>query len=89
MVGNMYQNQNGKNKHAHQKLNQMTTPLPKNKEKLLLNKLRGPLHISFIAESILNCSEYMAIEILKEYIEEGIIEESNDYKNFYKLKQNG
>jgi hypothetical protein len=65
----------------------MTTPLPKNKEKLLLNKLRGPLHISFIAESILNCSEYMAIEILKEYMEEGIIEESPDYKNFYKLKK--
>lgn len=89
MVGNMYRNQNGKNKHAHQKLNQMTTSLPKNKEKLLLNKLRGPLHISFISESILNCSEYMAIEILKEYIEDGIIEESLDYKNFYRLKKNG
>ena len=31
----------------------------------------------------------MAIEILKEYIEDGIIEESPDYKNFYRLKKNG
>lgn len=66
----------------------MTTPLPKNKEKLLLNKLRGPLHISFISESILNCNEYNAKEILKDYIEDGIIEESPDYKNFYKIKSN-
>ena len=29
----------------------------------------------------------MAIEILKEYMEEGIIEESPDYKNFYRLKK--
>jgi hypothetical protein len=65
----------------------MTTPLPKNKEKLLLNKLRGPLHISFISESILNCNEYNAKEILKDYIEDGIIEESPDYKNFYRLKK--
>ena len=65
----------------------MTTPLPKNKERILLNKLRGPLHISFIAESILNCSEYYAKEILKEYIEDGIIEESQDYKNYFGLKK--
>jgi hypothetical protein len=43
----------------------MTTPLPKNKERKLLNKLRSPIHISFIAESILDCNEYNAKEILK------------------------
>ena len=66
----------------------MTTPLPKNKEKKLLNKLRRPIHISFIAESILECNEYNAKEILKDYIEDGIIEEVKDNKNFYKLKSN-
>jgi hypothetical protein len=64
------------------------TPLPKNKEKKLLNKLRRPIHISFIAESILECNEYNAKEILKDYIEDGIIEEVKDNKNFYRLKKN-
>jgi len=66
----------------------MTTPLPKNKEKKLLNKLRSPIHISFIAKTILECNEYNAKEILKDYIEDGIIEEVKDNKNFYKLKSN-
>ena len=66
----------------------MTTPLPKNKERILLNKLRGPLHISFIAESILECNEYNTKEILKDYIEEGVIEEVKDNKNFYRTKSN-
>ena len=66
----------------------MTTPLPKNKERILLNKLRGPLHISFIAESILECNEYNAKEILKDYIEEGVIEEVKENKNFYRTKSN-
>ena len=66
----------------------MTTPLPKNKEKKLLSKLRSPIHISFIAKTILECNEYNAKEILKDYIEDGIIEEVKDNKNFYKLKSN-
>jgi hypothetical protein len=84
----MYQNQNGKNNSNPQLQRQMTTPLPKNKERILLNKLRGPLHISFIAESILECNEYNAKEILKDYIEEGVIEEVKDNKNFYRTKSN-
>lgn len=64
----------------------MTTPLPKNKEKLLLSKLRSPIHISFISESILNCNEYQATEILKEYIEDNVIEQVKELKNFYKIK---
>jgi hypothetical protein len=66
----------------------MTTPLPKNKERKLFNKLRSPIHISFIAESILECNEYNAKEILKDYIEEGVIEEVKDNKNFYRTKPN-
>jgi hypothetical protein len=66
----------------------MTTPLPKNKERKLFNKLRSPIHISFIAESILECNEYNAKEILKDYIEEGVIEEVKDNKNFYRTKSN-
>jgi len=66
----------------------MTTQLPKNKERKLLNKLRSPIHISFIAKTILECNEYNAKEILKDYIEDGIIEEVKDNKNFYRLKSN-
>ena len=66
----------------------MMTPLPKNKERKLLNKLRSPIHISFIAKTILECNEYNAKEILKDYIEDGIIEEVKDNKNFYRLKSN-
>jgi hypothetical protein len=66
----------------------MATQIPKNKEKKLLNKLRSPIHISFIAESILDCNEYNAKEILKDYIEEGVIEEVKDNKNFYRTKSN-
>jgi hypothetical protein len=66
----------------------MTTQIPKNKERKLLNKLRSPIHISFIAESILDCNEYNAKEILKDYIEESVIEEVKDNKNFYRTKSN-
>jgi hypothetical protein len=85
---NTYQNQNGKINLEILKLKQMTTPLPKNKEKKLLSKLRSPIHISFIAESILECNEYNAKEILKDYIEDGVIEEVKDNKNFYRTKSN-
>jgi hypothetical protein len=84
----MYQNQSGKINLKLQLQKQMTTPLPKNKERKLLNKLRSPIHISFIAESILECNEYNAKEILKDYIEEGVIEEVKDNKNFYRTKSN-
>ena len=84
----MYQNQSGKINLKPQLQKQMTTPLPKNKERKLLNKLRSPIHISFIAESILECNEYNAKEILKDYIEEGVIEEVKDNKNFYRTKSN-
>jgi hypothetical protein len=84
----MYQNQNGKINLKPQKLKKMTTQIPKNKERKLLNKLRSPIHISFIAESILECNEYNAKEILKDYIEEGVIEEVKENKNFYRTKSN-
>lgn len=64
----------------------MITPLPINKEKVLLNKLRRPLHLSFISENILKCSDYEAIQILQEYISEGLIEKQ--INNFYKTKAN-
>jgi hypothetical protein len=66
----------------------MIHQLTKNKEKILLNKLRRPLHISYIAESILGCSEYQAKEILKEYIEQDILEEVKTLINFYRVKSN-
>jgi hypothetical protein len=36
----------------------------------------------------LECNEYNAKEILKDYIEEGVIEELIDIKNFYRIKSN-
>jgi hypothetical protein len=61
--------------------------IPKNKEKLLLSKLRQPVHISYIAQYILKCKEFEAKEILSPYIEDGVIEESPLDKNYFGLKK--
>lgn len=61
--------------------------IPKNKEKLLLSKLRRPVHISYIAQYILKCKEFEAKEILSPYIEDGVIEESPLAKNYFGLKK--
>jgi predicted transcriptional regulator len=46
---------------------------------LLLSKLRQPLNLEFISNNILNVSEFEAIEILNELIEDGIIKKENNY----------
>lgn len=51
-----------------------------------LLKLRIPLHISYIQNNLLKISEDQTREVLKTYIEKGIIEESKYGKDYYVLK---
>jgi hypothetical protein len=53
--------------------------------KALLGKLRQPVHISYIAKYILKTSEEESIEILSNFIEEGIVEESEYAENYFVL----
>jgi len=59
-----------------------------NKEvtRLLEGKLRMPIHISYISKYILKKSQNETKEILKNAINEGIIEESPLAKDYYVLK---
>lgn len=52
----------------------------------LLPKLRQPLHIDFICNNILKMSEYDALQILNDLVEQGIIEENNKTYQIKKLK---
>ena len=52
---------------------------------LLLSKLRQPLNLDFISKNILNVSEFEAIEILNELIEDGVVKKEN---NYYSIKNN-
>lgn len=55
----------------------------KNHEKLLMSKLRQPVHISYIAKNIFKVGEDEAEQILKQYVENGQIKESGDSKGYY------
>jgi len=51
----------------------------------LLSKLRSPVHVDFIAKYILKQDKIKTLEILRGYIDAGIIEESNLAKNYFGL----
>jgi hypothetical protein len=51
--------------------------------KLLMSKLRQPVHISYIAKYILKTTEDETHEILKEYIDNAQIKESEISKGYY------
>ena len=55
-------------------------------EKEFLNKLRQPIHISYISKYLLKTDMKETKEILKKYISEGIIEESKIADGYYGLK---
>jgi hypothetical protein len=57
-----------------------------NQEKTFLNKLRQPIHISYISKYILKTDMDETKEILQKYIDEGIIEESNISDGYYGVK---
>jgi hypothetical protein len=56
-------------------------------EKLLLSKLRQPIHISYIARYILKETEEKTQEIIESLISKDILEESKYAKNYYVIKQ--
>lgn len=55
-------------------------------EKTFLNKLRQPIHISYISKYILKQDMKETKEVLQKYINEGIIEESGIAKEYYGVK---
>ena len=57
-----------------------------NQEKTFLNKLRQPIHISYISKYILKKDLKETKEILENYINEGIIEESKIGNGYYGVK---
>ena len=52
-------------------------------QKLLLQKLRSPLHVDYICKNIFDGDFDLCYKILQELIDFGLIEENNHY---YKLK---
>ncbi len=57
-----------------------------NQEKGFLNKLRQPIHISYISKYILKVDMDKTKEILQKYIDEGILEESKIADGYYGVK---
>lgn len=55
-------------------------------EKGFLNKLRQPIHISYISKYILKTDVKETKEVLERYISEGIIEQSKIADGYYGLK---
>ena len=55
-------------------------------EKEFLNKLRQPIHISYISKYMLKTDMKETKEILEKYISEGIIEESKIADGYYGIK---
>ena len=54
-----------------------------NQEKTFLNKLRQPIHISYISKYILKLTDKETKEILDKLIDEGVIEESPLASSYY------
>lgn len=55
-------------------------------EKLLLSKLRMPVHIDYIAKYILETNMLETREILARLIEEEMVQESSVAKDYYVIK---
>jgi len=57
-----------------------------NQERTFLNKLRQPIHISYISKYILKTDMKETKEVLEKYISEGIIEQSKIADGYYGVK---
>lgn len=57
-------------------------------EKIFLSKLRQPLHINYISKYLLRLDEYETRKIIQEYIDKGIIKESEHAKDYYGIANN-
>lgn len=55
-------------------------------QKDFFSKLIRPIHISYIQNYILRTTMEETIDIIKKYMEEGVIEESKYGKDYYVLK---
>lgn len=53
----------------------------------ILQKLRQPVHINYIAEQIVNKSIFETQEIINDFVEEGLVVESEYGKGYYMLKK--
>lgn len=53
----------------------------------ILQKLRQPVHISYIAERIVQKDIFKTQEIINEFVEDGLVVESEYGKGYYMLKK--
>jgi hypothetical protein len=53
----------------------------------ILNKLRQPLHITYISDYIVKCGMDETKKIISEYLKNDLIEESQYGKDYYVIKQ--
>ena len=60
--------------------------MEKELEKILLAKLRRPIHIDYISQYILKLPIDKTKEIINKLIENGVIEESGDAKDYFVIK---
>lgn len=60
--------------------------MEKELEKILLAKLRQPIHIGYISQYILKLPMDKTKEIINKLIEDGVVEESGYSKDYFVIK---
>jgi hypothetical protein len=60
--------------------------MEKELEKILLAKLRQPIHIGYISQYIIKLPINKTKEIINKLIEDGVVEESNYAKDYFVIK---
>jgi hypothetical protein len=60
--------------------------MEKEAEKILISKLRQPIHIDYISQYILKLPMDKTKEIINKLIEDGIVEESGYAKDYFVIK---
>ena len=60
--------------------------MEKDAEKILISKLRQPIHIDYISQYILKLPIDKTKEIINKLIEDGVVEESGYDKDYFVIK---
>jgi hypothetical protein len=60
--------------------------MEKEAEKILISKLRQPIHIDYISQYILKLPVNKTREIINKLIEDGVVEESGYAKDYFVIK---
>jgi hypothetical protein len=60
--------------------------MEKEAEKILISKLRQPIHIDYISQYILKLPMDKTKEIINKLIEDGVVEESGYAKDYFVIK---